>query len=101
MASDPKQKPSVPVSDTSSSLQTPQKKPQKKPNAKPDQPLYLWHNIHPASRLVYIRDPDEADIELSTLRHGPVGFDLEWKPNFVKGHPENRVALVQLANEER
>ena len=26
-----------------------------------------------------------------------VGFDLEWKPNFVKNNPENPVALVQLA----
>ena len=26
-----------------------------------------------------------------------VGLDIEWKPNFVKGQRENRVALIQLA----
>jgi exonuclease 3'-5' domain-containing protein 2 len=28
-----------------------------------------------------------------------VGFDIEWRPNFVKGYPENRVACVQLADQ--
>jgi len=27
-----------------------------------------------------------------------IGFDLEWKPNFTKGHTENPVALIQLAS---
>jgi exonuclease 3'-5' domain-containing protein 2 len=27
-----------------------------------------------------------------------VGFDIEWRPNFIKGRPENRVACVQLAD---
>ena len=26
----------------------------------------------------------------------PVGFDVEWKPNYVRGEPPNRVALLQL-----
>lgn len=29
-----------------------------------------------------------------------LGFDLEWRPNFLKGSPENRTALIQLANEK-
>ncbi|KIM27573.1 hypothetical protein M408DRAFT_24497 [Serendipita vermifera MAFF 305830] len=30
--------------------------------------------------------------------HSPIGFDLEWRPNFIKGTPSNRVACVQLAD---
>jgi len=60
-------------------------------------PAYSWRNYHPTAQLRYITDADNADIDLTAL-DGPVGFDLEWKPNFVKGAPENPVALVQLAN---
>jgi exonuclease 3'-5' domain-containing protein 2 len=28
-----------------------------------------------------------------------IGFDIEWRPNFIKGRPENRVACVQLADQ--
>lgn len=28
-----------------------------------------------------------------------VGFDIEWRPTFVKGRPENRVACIQLADQ--
>ncbi|KAI5991562.1 ribonuclease H-like domain-containing protein [Pisolithus albus] len=45
----------------------------------------------------YITDLDVANWLLSTLPPGPVGFDLEWKPCYVKDQPENRVALIQLA----
>jgi hypothetical protein len=33
------------------------------------------------------------------LAAGPtvIGFDVEWKPSFVKGAPPNKAALVQLA----
>ena len=28
------------------------------------------------------------------------GFDVEWKPVYQKGQPANKVALIQLANDE-
>ncbi|KAI0697139.1 ribonuclease H-like domain-containing protein [Cytidiella melzeri] len=62
--------------------------------------LYSWKQISPDARLVYVRDPHVLDHELSMLKLGPLGFDLEWKPNFYKGSPENPVALVQLASED-
>ena len=62
-------------------------------------PAYSWRSYHPTAQLRYITDADNADIYLAAL-DGPVGFDLEWKPTFAKGAPENPVALVQLANSE-
>ncbi|TEB39359.1 ribonuclease H-like protein, partial [Coprinellus micaceus] len=59
---------------------------------------YTWNEASPSARLVYLRDADEANQVLSRLQPGPLGFDLEWKPTYVKGGHENRVALVQLAN---
>ncbi|KAF8559334.1 ribonuclease H-like protein [Imleria badia] len=60
-------------------------------------PKYSWrhHSIRPA--LYYFTNHHEANELLAGLPHGPIGFDLEWRPNFRKGQPENRVALVQLA----
>jgi hypothetical protein len=84
------------------SKQKPKPKPKSKSkhkNRPPLYPLYFWRNIHAGSRLKFIRDVDHANAELSTLQQGPFGFDLEWKPNFSKGQAQNRVALVQLANE--
>lgn len=66
----------------------------------PPKPPYLWSAISPHTRLVYITDPRVADHEISRLRPGPLGFDLEWKPTFRKNQPQNLVALVQLANED-
>jgi len=63
--------------------------------------LYSWTTNSPKSRLVYIRDHEMAEHELSQLRPGPLGFDLEWKPNYFKGGIENPVALVQLASEDK
>jgi hypothetical protein len=31
----------------------------------------------------------------------PFGFDVEWKPNFVKGQPQSPIALLQLAKEDQ
>lgn len=62
--------------------------------------LYSWKTQSPHTRLVYIRDPSVAEYELSQLRPGPLGFDLEWKPNYSKGALPNPVALVQLATED-
>ncbi|KAF8649841.1 hypothetical protein AX16_005604 [Volvariella volvacea WC 439] len=64
-------------------------------------PLYSWRDHSPPhTRLVYIRNIHDANTELQKLKIGPVGFDLEWKPTFVSGQPENRVALVQIATED-
>jgi hypothetical protein len=60
-------------------------------------PLYSWRARSASTRLVYIRDNRKADLEVLNLR-GPLGFDLEWRPNFIKGQVENRVALVQLSD---
>ena len=61
---------------------------------------YYWYEQAPNTRLVYIRDHTQADLELAQLKPGLLGFDLEWKPVFVKGQKENPVALVQLAGED-
>ncbi|TFY70078.1 hypothetical protein EVJ58_g59 [Rhodofomes roseus] len=66
----------------------------------PQWPLYSWRTKSPNARLVYIRDVDEANIEISKLRPGPLGLDMEWKPCFFAGEREHPVALVQLANDE-
>jgi len=63
---------------------------------------YSWKEYNPEARVFYIRNHDEANKELSKLSAGPqaLGFDLEWKPTFVKGARENPVALVQLATSD-
>lgn len=60
-------------------------------------PTYSWRDrsIHP--RLFYYTNHNDANACLAHIRPGPIGFDLEWRPNFRKGMPENPVALVQLA----
>ena len=62
--------------------------------------LYSWSNKSPSTRLVYIQNVDAANQAIAQLNTKVLGFDLEWKPNFVKGRPENPVALVQLASAE-
>ncbi|KAH7883831.1 ribonuclease H-like domain-containing protein, partial [Phlebopus sp. FC_14] len=61
-------------------------------------PRYSWRNTLPQLSLHYIRDHHRANAELARLPRGPLGFDLEWRPNYRKGQSENPVALVQLAN---
>lgn len=63
-------------------------------------PLYSWEDFSPHARLVYIRDPQTAEAEVARFKSGLVGFDLEWKPNWRSGQAENRVALVQIANDD-
>lgn len=77
----------------------PEKLPPKK-IAVPPQPPYMWSTLDPSARLVYVRNHTDANTELDRLSTDPLGFDLEWRPNFIKGHPENRVSLVQLANQD-
>ncbi|KAG2156486.1 ribonuclease H-like domain-containing protein [Suillus bovinus] len=66
--------------------------------SRPELPRYFWRDQSPAhTRIRYITNHLEADFELSRLAIGPLGFDLEWRPNYRKGGRENPVALVQLA----
>ncbi|KAG2044287.1 ribonuclease H-like domain-containing protein [Suillus americanus] len=65
---------------------------------RPELPRYSWRHQSPApTRIRYITNHLEANSELSQLAIGPLGFDLEWRPNYRKGGSENPVALVQLA----
>lgn len=65
---------------------------------RPELPHYFWRDQSPTrTRIQYITNHLKADFELSRLAIGPLGFDLEWRPNYRKGGRENRVALVQLA----
>ncbi|KAH7923987.1 ribonuclease H-like protein, partial [Leucogyrophana mollusca] len=66
----------------------------------PVYPLYSWRSRSESARLAYIRDHRVADMEISNLVKGPLGFDLEWRPNFRKGQPENPVALIQLSTQD-
>jgi hypothetical protein len=67
---------------------------------RPQYPHYSWQAHYPPSSLQYITNHREADIALSQLAPGPLGFDLEWRPNYRKGAKENPVALVQLASHD-
>lgn len=64
-------------------------------------PVYSWRGQHPHCRVVYLRDVAAVERELSVPFVGHVGFDLEWRPNYVKGQQENPVAVVQLAGADR
>jgi hypothetical protein len=69
----------------------------------PDRPIlptYSWRTKSSNAQLFYIRDHRQVDLTIARLRNGPLGFDLEWRPNFIKGQLENPVALVQLSNED-
>ncbi|KAG2155447.1 ribonuclease H-like domain-containing protein [Suillus clintonianus] len=67
---------------------------------RPELPRYSWRDQSPTSRLQYITDHQSADFALSQLAPGPLGFDLEWRPNYWKGASENPVALVQLSTHD-
>ncbi|KAF9014995.1 ribonuclease H-like domain-containing protein [Cyathus striatus] len=68
--------------------------------AHPITALYSYKTNCPQAQLYYVRYVDAANRAITLLCNGPVGFDLEWKPNFVKGAQENPVALVQLATHQ-
>jgi exonuclease 3'-5' domain-containing protein 2 len=59
---------------------------------------YSYRRSNPDISLGYFRYSFGNDIALPILRHGPLGFDLEWRPNFRKSGKKNPVALVQIAN---
>ena len=63
---------------------------------------YSYTALHPKRTIRYIRTHDgalrQAGSSASALRGPFLGFDVEWRPNFVKGAPPSRVALLQLAS---
>jgi len=63
---------------------------------------YSYKDRQPERTIRYIQTYDEAllDSQASSIAlQGPfLGLDLEWRPNWVKGAPERRVALIQLAS---
>lgn len=61
---------------------------------------YSWRTVEPQPSFEYVTDCDRADELLTVLQPCALGFDVEWKPGFLKGQPENKVALIQLANNE-
>lgn len=61
---------------------------------------YSWRTFEPPIGFEYVTDCDRADELLAVLEPCALGFDVEWKPGFLKGQPENKVALIQLANNE-
>ncbi len=62
--------------------------------------LYSYTIKSPNTQLRYIQTVEAADEAISRLNAKVLGFDLEWRPNFIRGNPENPVALVQLASED-
>jgi hypothetical protein len=75
-------------------------KPSSKKPERPIWPTYSWRTKSINTQLFYIRDHRQADLAIVKLRKGPLGFDLELRPNFIKGQLENPVALVQISNED-
>lgn len=61
---------------------------------------YSWRTFEPPIAFEYITDCDRANEALATLEPCAFGFDAEWKPVYKKGQPENKVALIQLANDQ-
>ena len=61
-------------------------------SAQPEEPprvyyLYSYAARSPGIRLVYIQNATTADVAVSQLNSKVLGFDLEWRPNFIKGNP--------------
>jgi hypothetical protein len=63
---------------------------------------YSYQVRQPERTIRYIQTHGRALLESFTSAialHGPfLGLDIEWRPNWVKGAPERRVALIQLAS---
>ena len=63
---------------------------------------YDFKDCNPHGQVLYIRTLEQAKAALDRLpKSGPFGFDIEWRPTYKKGAPENPVALVQLADDRR
>ena len=66
----------------------------------PPTQLYHFRDYNPIPKVSYIQTLQQATAVFGgLLPSGPLGFDLEWRPTYKKGAPENPVALIQLANE--
>ncbi|KAF9229578.1 ribonuclease H-like protein [Gyrodon lividus] len=63
-------------------------------------PIYSWRDRILNPTLLYITNHQVANAQLACLPQGPLGFDLEWRPNYHKGQKENPVAVVQLASSD-
>ena len=63
---------------------------------------YSYKDRQPERTIRYVQTLDEALLEsqasYAALQDSFLGLDIEWKPNWVKGAPERRVALIQLAS---
>lgn len=63
---------------------------------------YSYTIRQPERYIRYIKTYDEAQkqarLSASALQGPFLGFDVEWRPSFVKNAPPSRVALIQLAS---
>lgn len=63
---------------------------------------YSYEVCQPERTIRYIQTDEEALLESHAssiaLRGSFLGLDIEWRPNWVKGAQERRVALIQLAS---
>jgi hypothetical protein len=56
------------------------------PDLGPANPTYSFREHMPNATIRYITDLAAADAALAELDlQGPLGFDLEWRPTFIKG----------------
>ncbi|KZV76925.1 ribonuclease H-like protein [Peniophora sp. CONT] len=86
---------------TESSTKPP--KPQRPPRPPFEGPLYDWSLATPKPTLHYLctcEDADAAIVDIISRNPPAMGFDIEWRPQFLPKQPENPVALLQLASEE-
>ncbi|KIM27574.1 hypothetical protein M408DRAFT_166951 [Serendipita vermifera MAFF 305830] len=73
----------------------------KKPEPPIELPPYSYQTLCPLRNVVYAATLHDGKTSLKKMVNSSVlGFDIEWKPNFVKGAPPNPVACVQLSNED-
>ena len=63
--------------------------------------LYDWRTFTANAQLQYIVTEGTANECIARIASRPspvtIGLDMEWRPTFAPGRPENPIALVQLA----
>jgi hypothetical protein len=68
-------------------------------------PSYDWRTFAPGTQLHYIRSEEVANHQIARIASHPgpftIGLDFEWRPTFVARRPENPVALVQVACDDK
>ncbi|QRV86345.1 3'-5' exonuclease [Ceratobasidium sp. AG-Ba] len=63
--------------------------------------VFDWKSaVMPGTEPKYLRRSVDVD-EALELAAGPFGFDIEWKPTFVKGQAQSPIAVLQLAKEDQ